>query len=604
MTTTRRDLLAAAGAAGLTALAAGPARAATLDQTFDGIAEGYLKMYPELATSYGYDKGARAALRSRLSDRSLGGVAADAAFCKDKLAALSAFPDAKLSAQDKLDKQTIAYALQLGIDGAAFDFGDNTLNAAMSESAGPYVVSQNTGAYAAIPEFLDSQHLIETPADADAYVARMHGFAIQLSQETDRIARDTGQGVIAPSFILSNALGQQEALLATPATQARLVSSLARRTKSFDGGGKYEATATAIVEKEIYPALAKQHDSLKAAQAKANDQAGVWKLAHGDVYYDWCLRVGTSTTLTADQIHKIGLEQNKAIEAEMDALLKANGMTKGSVGERMAALSKDPKYLFEDSDKGRAQLLDYLNGVIADVRPHLSEAFNLKMKAPVQVKRVPVDIQDGAGQGYMNFGAVDGSRPSIYYINLKSMGNWPRFGLKRDGAGPCLAGRLPDRKRQGAHGAGADQRLQRLCRGLCPLCRAASRRDRDVQGRLGRAAGLPDRFPLPRRAPGGGHRPAFQALDPRAGGELRHAGHRPRQERHHQRDRPLLRLARPGLRLQDRPDRDRTPGGQGQGGAGRALRPQGLQRPGGEDGIDPANRPGRGGGRLYQGRGQ
>ena len=374
--TTRRDLLAAAGAAGLTAVVAGPASAATLDQTFDGIAEGYLAMYPELATSYGYDKGARAALKSKLSDRSWAAVAADTAFCKDKLAALAAFPDAKLSAQDKLDKQTIAYALQLGVDGAAFDFGDNTLNSAMSESATPYVVSQNTGAYAAVPEFLDSQHAIDTPADADAYVARMHAFATELGQETDRIVRDTGQGVIAPSFILSNAIGQQDGLLATPAAQARLVQSLARRTKTYPGSGRYEATATAIVEKEIYPALAKQRDALKVAQAKADDKAGVWKLAHGDAYYDWCLRVGTSTTLTADQIHKIGLEQNKAIEAEMDALLKAQGMTKGSVGERMAALGKDPKYLFEDSDKGRADLLAYLNGVIADVRPHLSDAFN------------------------------------------------------------------------------------------------------------------------------------------------------------------------------------------------------------------------------------
>jgi uncharacterized protein (DUF885 family) len=95
----------------------------------------------------------------------------------------------------------------------------------------------------------------------------------------------------------------------------------------------------------------------------------------------------------------------------------------------MTALGKDPKYLFPDTDAGREQILTYLNGLIAAVRPQLSKAFTLKLKAPVIAKRVPVDIQDGAGQGYMNTGSLDGSRPSTYYINLKSTSNWPKFTL-------------------------------------------------------------------------------------------------------------------------------------------------------------------------------
>ena len=95
----------------------------------------------------------------------------------------------------------------------------------------------------------------------------------------------------------------------------------------------------------------------------------------------------------------------------------------------MTALGKDPKYLFANTDAGREQLIAYLNGLIAGVRPKLSKAFNLRLKAPVNVKRVPVDIQNGAGQGYMNSGSLDGSRPSTYYINLKSTENWPKFSL-------------------------------------------------------------------------------------------------------------------------------------------------------------------------------
>ncbi len=157
--------------------------------------------------------------------------------------------------------------------------------------------------------------------------------------------------------------------------------------------------------------------------------AGVWKLPRGDAYYAWLLRVGTTTELSPQAIHDIGLEQVRAIEAEIEVLLRGQGMTKGSVGARMAALIDNPHQLFADSDKGRAELLDYLNGLIAAMRPRMARLSRLDLKAPVLVKRVPVDIQDGAPQGYMNFAAIDGSRPAIYYINLKSMENWPRGSL-------------------------------------------------------------------------------------------------------------------------------------------------------------------------------
>jgi uncharacterized protein (DUF885 family) len=133
--------------------------------------------------------------------------------------------------------------------------------------------------------------------------------------------------------------------------------------------------------------------------------------------------------MPAHEIHALGLAQNAEITARMDALLKKQGMTKGSVGERMTALGRDPRFLYPDNDAGRAQIIDYLSDRIAAVRKRLPELFNLRLKAPVVIKRVPPDIQDGAALGYMNPGAVDGSRPSTYYINLKTTTNWPRFSL-------------------------------------------------------------------------------------------------------------------------------------------------------------------------------
>jgi uncharacterized protein (DUF885 family) len=434
----RRHLLLAGAAAGLAAAApkAKPASTAAasppdraLGAHFDQLTETLLRRWPEQATSYGLDKGRRAALKSELGDASPGAHAAEAAFCAQELAALQAFPDAPLSPRARLDKATVAYALQLGVDAKPFDFGDNTLLSAMGEAASPHVVDQQSGAYSALPEFLDSQHKVATAADADAYLARLHAMARVLGSEDERIRRDAGAGVMPPDFILANAVGQQVDLLKIPPREARLTQSLARRAAEKKLPGDYGDRAAAIVEKEIYPALARQLATLKGLQPKATADAGVWRLKDGDAYYAWLLRVGTSTNLTADEIHQMGLEQTQAISDRMDGLLKAQGLTQGSVGARMAALGRDPKYLFPDTDAGRAQILAYLNGVIAAVRPQLAKAFTLKLKAPIQVKRVPVEIQDGAGQGYMNPGSIDGSRPSIYYINLKTTENWPRFSL-------------------------------------------------------------------------------------------------------------------------------------------------------------------------------
>jgi uncharacterized protein (DUF885 family) len=433
----RRHLLAAAGATALTAAASTPTvgAAATapgdaaLNRYFDRVSEHLLQTSPEVATGLGLDTGARAGLKSKFSDASMTHIVDDRAWCRAGLARLETFPDATLSPTGRLNKAVVKYAFELGRDAAPFDYGENTLNSAMSEAAGPYVVSQQSGIYSAGPEFLDSQHRVETRADAEAYLARVHDMARVLRQETERVKKDAGLDVIAPDFILANTIGQQEGLLAIPAGKARLATALGRKAKEAHLDGDWQSRCQAIVEKEVYPALAAQLATLKGLQAMAGHDAGVWRLPNGEAYYRWLLREGTTTTLTPEEVHQMGLEQNKAIEARMDGLLRAQGLTQGSVGDRMTALGKDPKYLFADTDAGREQLIAYLNGLIGAVRPKLSKAFTLQLKAPVNVKRVPIDIQDGAGQGYMNTGSLDGSRPSTYYINLKSTENWPKFAL-------------------------------------------------------------------------------------------------------------------------------------------------------------------------------
>ena len=429
MRLSRRDLLASAAAAAVAAPAwAAGSGDAPINSLFTALSEALLTDSPETATFLSLDKGPRAALKSKLSDASWAHVSQDHVTCAAWLARLNAIPAAGLPPAAALNKAVVAYALELGRDAGRFTYGTNTLNSAMSEGSTPYVVSQESGSFVGVTEFLDSQHAIDTKSDCDAYLSRMEAYARALDQETDRIKRDAGQGVILPDFLMATALGQMTAAQKVPAAQQRIVTSLTVRAKKKDFGD-YAAQATKITADKILPALNRQVAALQALKPKATHDAGVWKFKDGEAYYAWLLKVGTTTNMTADEVHKMGLEQNAALEARMDALLRKQGLTKGSVGDRMTALSADKRFLFPDNDAGRAQIIDYLNKLIATTRGLMPKMSNLKLKAPVLVKRVPPDIQDGAGLGYMNPGSLDGSRPSIYYINLKTNTNWPKYSL-------------------------------------------------------------------------------------------------------------------------------------------------------------------------------
>ena len=438
MTASRRDLLATASAAAALGLSgsgfaaakhAAPSPNAASDALLNRFANAMVDSSPETATSLGLDHGARAALKSKLSDASWAAVEKDNAETAARAKQLAAVDRRKLSGSAAIDHDSMAYALDLGIEGGKFGFGNTSFEAAMSEGASPYVVSQQSGSYGSVGEFLNSQHKIDTKADADAYLSRMEAWARVLDEETARVTRDAGLGVIAPTYLLDNALGQLKGRRGAPVATAGVVRSVADRAKAKGIAGDYAGQAAKILEGKINPALDRQIAALEAAHAKSGQEAGVWRFKDGEHYYNWYLKVGTSTRMTAEEVHQMGLEQNQAIQAHMDEVLKSQGMSQGTVGQRLTALTKDPRFVYPNTDEGRAQLIAYLNGRIEAVRPKLAQMSKLTMKAPVIVKRVPPDIQDGAGLGYMNFGALDGSRPSIYYVNLKDTGNWPKYTL-------------------------------------------------------------------------------------------------------------------------------------------------------------------------------
>ena len=431
----RRDFISLAASASALALAPGLAHAqapaageaaaagGALAPLWDSFLQEELQLSPEFATSLGLDKGANAQLKSRLDDRSPAGRAASRKLNADHLRRLAAVDRAGLSGLSAIDYDTVLYDARSAKTLLDFDYG-----AQDGFGAAPYVLSQLNGAYQGVPDFLDSQHRIDTAADADAYLSRLEAFAAGIDADTAHFRRDTGAGVIPPDFLMDTTLAQLEKGRTAPA-QADVVTSLERRAREKGLSPTYGARAQRIYAERIGPALDRQIAAMKAVRPRAGHDASVRRLKNGDAFYAAGLLRSTTTNMTPEEIHKLGLAQGAEVSARLDGVLKAQGMTQGTVAERVSALYHDPKQFFANTPAGKQELIGFLEGRLAAVKQRLPRDFSRLPHYAVEVRAVPAAIDAGAPLAYTNFPALDGSRPGIIYFNLHDISEWPRWNL-------------------------------------------------------------------------------------------------------------------------------------------------------------------------------
>ncbi len=415
------SILAAARAAGEAKPGAGDAALRTL---LDRIFNDRLTGSPEGATALGLDTGKNAALKSQLSGRSAKDEARDLARAKRELAAIKAIDPATLGENARLDYDVVTYQLERSVAGREkFTYG----------SAGgryaPYRLSQLTGAYQDVPDFLDNQHRVKDAVDADAYLARLEAFATVLDQESERQRADAARGVFAPDYVLDTTLKQFASLRDKPAGETGMVTGFKAKLEAAKLPPERVAQAERIVAEKVFPALDRQRALVTELRGRAVHDAGVWRLPDGEAYYTAAAEAATTTRLTGDEIHRIGLEQVAEISGRIDTILKAQGMRDGTVGARLVALNERPDQLFPNTDPGREALLEALRAQVKAMEKRLPEQFATLPKAPVEVRRVPPAIQAGAPGGYYQAATLDGSRPGIYYINLRDTFDRPKFGL-------------------------------------------------------------------------------------------------------------------------------------------------------------------------------
>jgi uncharacterized protein (DUF885 family) len=284
----------------------------------------------------------------------------------------------------------------------------------------PYVVIQNVGAYLDVPRFLDSEHQIENAADAEAYLARLASYPRQLDSELGRVIAYRYKGLVPPAFLLDKALGQLMASAKSAREGGGLVESIERRTRAKGIAGDWAGRARAIAQKEVAPALERQIAELTLQRGMATDQAGMWARPYGDDYYRWALKASTTTTMTPDEVHQMGLSELQELHARMDPILRKLGYTRGSVGDRMTALSNDPRYQFSEGDKGRAEIMAFIQERLKIVRSKLPQMFNTLVRGNLEVKRLPPEEEPGAPGAYGGAGSIDGSIPGKFWINLRT----------------------------------------------------------------------------------------------------------------------------------------------------------------------------------------
>lgn len=445
---TRRQTIA--GLAATTALplfsgaVSGPAEASDVTdiqarELLGSIAENLLRLNPTEATALGIDKGARASYRFRLGDRSPAGQARIAATLKSDLERAEAVDTAGLSFPTRTSVEVVRSAYRTALEGFAQPYGDVAVGGWRNA---PYVVIQNVGAYIDTPQFLDTDHPIEDRNDAEAYLSRLSQYPAELDGELARMRAARATGLVPPNFLIDKATAQLAIAIKNTKQGGTVVDSLVRRTRLKGIAGDWDSRARRIAISEVVPALERQLEELRTQRLTSTDIPGMWSRPHGDKYYRWALKASTTTDLSPDEVHQRGLQQLQKLHARMDPILKSIGYTKGTIGERMQALARDPRYKFDQGDQGRKEIVDYIHDRLAKIRAVLPRAFNTLVQGNLEVKRMSPEQEPGAPGAYGGPGSIDGKIPGKFWINLRTTDLHSKYSLPDLAAHEAIPGHV------------------------------------------------------------------------------------------------------------------------------------------------------------------
>jgi uncharacterized protein (DUF885 family) len=340
---------------------------------------------------------------------------------KKSLEDLHAYPIEKQTASQKLSTHILEWYLTREIEGEKYQWHN-------------YPVNQLFGAQSEFPSFMANTHRLLTPRDCEYYRQRLIAVGPKFDQLLESLKVREEKGILPPRFVVEKVLTEMNNFVAQPASENILATSFKTRAAKINDLTDEQRVAfqkkmeTSITD-NVYPAYHKLIDYFTAILPKTTTDDGVWKLPDGDAFYAYALRKSTTTTMKPDEVHELGLREVARIEAEMRALLDANGFTGRPVAEAMEELRKDPRFQFSSDDKGRTDALAEYTHLINDAIERCRLIFATVPKAKVEVQRVPVFKEATAPGAYYNGASMDGTRPGVFYANLRDMTEIPKWSM-------------------------------------------------------------------------------------------------------------------------------------------------------------------------------
>ena len=336
---------------------------------------------------------------------------------------LSQYDDEDLDADQRLSKEITLYLTAMLNDAEQFRFHT-------------YPANQMMGIQSAFPSFMDSSHQVNSIEDAQNYISRMSELRRKHEQYLLDLQLREANGIIPPRFVVDRVLDEMRNFVATPAKENILYESLARKLGEAEDIDEAQiedllSQAEAKINEAVYPAYDLFINYFSELEAKAGNDHGYWHLPNGEAAYKFALRLFTTTDYTADEIHEIGLSETARIQAEMLEIFASEGIdVSQGYSEAMDAYSSLPEFYYEDSDEGRAQILEDYQTILDDIDANLDDAFNIRPKAGMEVLRIPEFKEETAPGAYYQQPSIDGTRPGRFYANLYDIKATPKFGMR------------------------------------------------------------------------------------------------------------------------------------------------------------------------------
>jgi len=395
------------------------AQQSSIDDFFNRFTARWIRENPNLAVSTRYFTGAeQQRLEQQLNPETLAYKKSRIQLAREGLAELRGFDRTKLRPTQQISADLMQWQLQTVVEGEAFlDYS--------------FPLEQNGGVNVSLPNTLTVNHPLRNEQDAQNYIARLKLVKTRMDEATTEARRIAGKGMIPPRFILQATISQMRQFIGTPPAQNPFAATFDERMKAIKElpdtrREQLRVEAERIVAEQIYPAWREAITFLESLVPKSTDDAGLWRFKGGAEAYAYNLKRYTSTNLTADQIHEIGLQQVERLEKEMDGTLRRLGRTEGSVKDRIAKLREDLAYPV--TEDGRKIIMNDVEQILRDAERRSKLLFDETPTAPVVAQPYPRFREANAAASY-NAPAQDGSRPGTFQIPLRKE-RMTKFGLR------------------------------------------------------------------------------------------------------------------------------------------------------------------------------